>query len=79
MHKVLTSTAAPLRTTHRGLIAHRPLVAFFALAFGLAWSLLIADALGQRGIIPFRLTLSGPGLILALLMSYAPTLAALIA
>jgi membrane protease YdiL (CAAX protease family) len=77
MHNNLTSAAMPLRTIHRGLIARRPLATFFALALGLAWSLLIADALGQRGIIPFRLTLSGPGLILALLMSYAPTLAAL--
>jgi hypothetical protein len=77
MHNNLTSAAVPLRTTRRGMIARRPLATFFALAFGLAWSLLIADALGQRGLIPFRLTLSGPGLILALLMSYAPTLAAL--
>jgi membrane protease YdiL (CAAX protease family) len=77
MHNQLTSVAAPLRTTHRGLIARWPLVAFFALAFGLTWSFLIADALGQRGLIPFRLTLSGPGLAFALLMSYGPTLAAL--
>jgi membrane protease YdiL (CAAX protease family) len=77
MHKILTSAAVPHRTAHRGLITRWPLATFFTLAFGLAWSFLIADALGQRGLIPFRLTLSGPGLILALLMSYAPTLAAL--
>jgi uncharacterized protein len=77
LHKTLTSAAVPHRTAHRGLITRWPLATFFALAFGLTWSFLIADALGQRGLIPFRLTLSGPGLILVLLMSYAPTLAAL--
>lgn len=60
------------------LIARRPLASFLVLAFSLSWSFLIADALGARGIIPFRLTLSGPGLILALLMSYGPTIAALV-
>jgi membrane protease YdiL (CAAX protease family) len=77
MHKTLASAVVPHRTAHRRLIARWPLAAFFALAFGLTWSFLIADALGQRGLIPFRLTLSGPGLALTLLMSYGPTLAAL--
>jgi membrane protease YdiL (CAAX protease family) len=77
MQTILTSTAVQHRTAQHGRIARWPLVTFFALAFGLTWSFLIADALGQRGVIPFRLTLSGPGLVLALLMSYGPTLAAL--
>jgi membrane protease YdiL (CAAX protease family) len=59
-------------------MARQPLISFFALAFGLTWSFLIADALGARGIIPFRLTLSGLGLALTLLMSYGPTIAALV-
>lgn len=78
MQKTLTSFAAPPPAARRSLIARRPLATFFALAFGLTWAFLIADALGSRGLIPFRLTLSGPGLALALLMSYGPTIAALL-
>jgi membrane protease YdiL (CAAX protease family) len=48
------------------------------LAFGISWLFLIADALGSHDLIPFRLSLSGPAIILVLLMSYGPTLAALI-
>jgi uncharacterized protein len=66
--------ASPLRQ----FIIRRPLSVFFGLAFGISWLFLIADALGSHGLIPFRLTLSGPGLILVLLMSYGPTFAALI-
>jgi uncharacterized protein len=62
----------------RGFVRRHPLSAFFGLAFGISWLFLIADALGSRGLIPFRLTLSGPGLLLVLLMSYGPTFAALI-
>jgi membrane protease YdiL (CAAX protease family) len=51
---------------------------FFALAFGLTWPLLIADALGSHGVIPFRLAFSGPGIVVTLLVGYGPTLAALI-
>lgn len=77
MNKTLSASSA--RTTARpSLIARRPLASFFVLAFSLSWSFLIADAIGSRGLIPFRLTLSGPGLAIALLMSYGPTLAALI-
>jgi hypothetical protein len=43
MLKPLTSAALPQRSAHRGLMARWPLVAFFALAFGLTWSFLIAD------------------------------------
>src|SRR5690606_12471960 len=59
-------------------LVRRPLTVFFVLAFGLTWAFLLADALGARGLIPFRLTLSGPGLVLALLMSYGPSIAALL-
>ena len=62
----------------RGALARHPLFAFFLLAFGLTWPFMIADGLGYYGRMPFRLTLSGAGLILVLLMSYGPTFAALI-
>jgi membrane protease YdiL (CAAX protease family) len=62
----------------RGWIARHPLLAFFGLAFSISWSFMLADGLGSYGLIPFRLTLNGPGLILVLLMSYGPTFAALI-
>ena len=78
MTLVPTSTQPRPATGLKGLIIRHPLVAFFVLAFGLSWSFLIADALGYYGLIPFRLTLSGPGLVLALIMSYGPTFAALI-
>jgi membrane protease YdiL (CAAX protease family) len=55
-----------------------PLPTFFGLAFALTWLFLIADALGSWGLIPFRLPLSSPGILLTLLMAYCPTLAAVI-
>jgi membrane protease YdiL (CAAX protease family) len=55
-----------------------PLVTCFLLAFGLTWPFLIADALGSWGLIPFRMPLSGPGILLTILMGYCPTIAALI-
>ncbi len=63
----------------RAWISRRPLSSFFALAFTFTWPWLIADALGSRGVIPFRLRLGGPGIVLVLMMSYGPTVAALIA
>lgn len=60
------------------LVLRFPLAAFFVLAFALTWPFMIADALGSYRVIPFRLSASGPGLVLALLMSYGPTFAALI-
>jgi membrane protease YdiL (CAAX protease family) len=71
------SAVSDARERLRVWVARRPLPVFFALAFGLSWSFLLADALGERGVIPFRLTLSGPGLALTLLMSYGPTIAAM--
>lgn len=78
MNKTLAPISSPQRAERPALLARRPLAAFFALAFGLSWSFLLADWLGARGLIAFRLTLSGPGLVLALLMSYGPTIAALL-
>jgi uncharacterized protein len=75
--RTLPTQPAPASPFRRFIIRH-PLSVFFCLAFGISWLFLIADALGSRGLIPFRLTLSGPGIILALLMSYGPSLAALI-
>ena len=62
----------------RAIIARHPLLVFCGLAFGISWSFMIADGLGYYGLVPFRLTLSGPGLVPVLLMSYGPTVAALI-
>lgn len=78
MTKVLTPVSTARPGAQPNVIARWPLASFFVLAFGLTWSFLIADFLGSRGVIPFRLTLSGPGLALTLLMGYAPTLAALV-
>lgn len=75
--RTLTAQPAPASPLKRFIIRHS-LSVFFGLAFGISWLFLIADALGSHGLIPFRLTLSGPGIMLALLMSYGPTLAALI-
>lgn len=55
------------------MIQRHPLVAFFVLAIGLTWLFMITDALGSRGILPFRLPL--PAL---LLMGYMPTVAAVV-
>lgn len=78
MHHTLAPATTPDVNPIRTLVARWPLATFFVLAFGLTWAFLIADALGGRGLIPFRLTLNGPGLLLVLLMSYGPTIAALV-
>jgi membrane protease YdiL (CAAX protease family) len=77
--RAITTTAQPpsISPLKRFIIGH-PLWVFFGLAFTISWLFLIADALGSYGMIPFRLTLSGPGLLLVLVMSYGPTIAALI-
>ena len=75
--RTLTTQPAPASALKR-FIARWPLSVYFGLAFGISWIFLIADALGSRGLIPFRLTLSGPGILLVLLMGYGPTIAALI-
>lgn len=72
---VLTTTSIPAK---QSFIQRYPLAAFILLAFLLTWPFLIADALGSWGIIPFRLPLSGPGIILTILMGYCPTIAAVI-
>jgi uncharacterized protein len=75
--QTVTPRTAPASSLQR-FITRRPLSVFFGLAFGISWLFLIADALGSHGLIPFRLTLSGPGVLLVLLMSYGPTIAALV-
>lgn len=50
-----------------------PLLLFFVLAFALTWPLLIAEALGSRGILSFRLPFP-----FLLFMAYGPTIAALL-
>jgi membrane protease YdiL (CAAX protease family) len=61
-----------------GWVRRHSLFTFFALAFGFTWPFMIADALGAYGVIPFRLALAGPGIVLVLLMGFGPTFAALI-
>lgn len=78
MSNILTSVSTACPGAQPNLFARRPLVTFFVLAFGMSWLLLLLDFLGAQGVITFRLTLSGPGLALTLLMGYAPTLAALV-
>jgi membrane protease YdiL (CAAX protease family) len=78
VNKVLTPASSARPDAQPSVFARRPLLWFFVLAFGLSWPLLLLDFLGSRGLIPFRLSLSGPGLALTLLMAYAPTLAALV-
>lgn len=67
-----------IQTTRATFVQKYPLMTFFLLALGSTWPLLIADALGSWGLIPFRLPLSGPGILLTILMGYCPTIAALI-
>jgi len=55
------------------LVNKYPLTIFFLLVFGLTWPFMIVDALGSHAVLPFRL----PDLLL-LMMSYMPTLAAVI-
>lgn len=57
--------------TKESFIQKHPLVSFFLLAIGLTWVFMITDALGSRGILPFRLPLP-----LMIVMGYMPTLAA---
>jgi membrane protease YdiL (CAAX protease family) len=78
VNKTLARVSSARLGVPPNLIARRPLASFFTLAFGMTWLVLLVDFLGARGVIPFRLALSGPGLAIALLMSYAPTIAALV-
>ncbi|MBK9714850.1 MAG: CPBP family intramembrane metalloprotease [Kouleothrix sp.] len=54
-------------------LQRHPLLAFFALTFGMTWPFLIADALGSRGLLPFRVPL-----LVMPLVGYMPSFAALI-
>jgi hypothetical protein len=54
-------------------IGRHPLLAFFALTYGLTWPYMVVEALGSWNMIPFRLPLA-----LLIPMGYGPTLAALI-
>lgn len=65
-------------TAFSGRLGRHRLLAFFVLTFGLTWPIMLADALGSYGLLPFRLTLAGLGIILVLLMGFCPTFAALI-
>ena len=68
------TSAAGLR---RWVKAHA-LLAYLGLTFGLTWPLMVAEVLGSWGVIPFRLSLAGAGLLLILPTAYGPTIAALI-
>ncbi len=70
----MTSSARPTTgSPFTRLLRRFPLLAFFVLTLGLTWPLMIVDALGSRGLLPFRLPI-----VPYLLMGYGPTVAALI-
>lgn len=71
------TTSVPVNSSLKGLLARHALLAFFALAFAFTWTFMIADALGSYGILPWRLSLEGPGILVVVLMGYGPTIAAL--
>ena len=71
----LITTSIPMKKT---FVQIHPLTSFVILAFALTWPFMIADALGSWGLVSFRLPLSGPGVLLTVLMAYCPTIAALI-
>lgn len=66
------------RTSLTTWVKQHALWAYFFCTIGLAWPVMIAEVLGSRGLIPFRLTLSGVSLLLTLSMAYSPTIAALL-
>lgn len=61
-----------------GWVKQHALLAYILLTFGLTWPLMLAEVLGSWGVLPFRLSLAGTGLLLTLFLGYGPTLAALI-
>ena len=69
----MSAITHPSIETRRSFLEKHPLTSYFLLAFGLTWILMITDALGSHGIVPFRLPLP-----LLLVMGYMPTLAAVI-
>jgi membrane protease YdiL (CAAX protease family) len=69
----MSAIVKPSAQTKESFIQKYPLFSFFLLAIGLTWIFMITDALGSRGILPFRLPLP-----LMLVMGYMPTLAAVI-
>lgn len=74
-------TASPQQARAAGLavwVKQHALLAYILLTFGLTWPVMLAEVLGSWGLIPFRLTLAGTGLLLTLGVGYGPTLAALI-
>ena len=73
--------ASSPQTSAAGLttwVNQHALLAYIGLTFGLTWPLMLAEVLGSWGVIPFRLSLAGAGLLLTLPMAYGPTIAALI-
>lgn len=60
------------------LIRRHSFAAFIILACGITWPVMIVDALGSWGLLPFRIAFTGLGVVITLLASYGPTFAALI-
>jgi uncharacterized protein len=81
----MTMLESSLTTSPSGVVRWRAwvkqhaLLTYVLFTFGLTWPLMFAEVFGSRGVIPFRLTLSGAGLLLTLFVAYGPTIAALIA
>lgn len=75
------ATSPPQQSSASGLtvwVKQHALLAYILLTFGLTWPLMLAEVLGSRGVIPFRLSLAGTSLLLTLVLGYGPTIAALI-
>ena len=72
---ISSSRSDQIQTPARGAtwLQRHPLLAFFALTFGMTWPFLIADALGSRGLLPFRVPMAVMPLV-----GYMPAFAALI-
>jgi membrane protease YdiL (CAAX protease family) len=72
----MSSAPTPQQMAWLDPIRRHPLVAFFALAFGLAWAILVPMTLASHGLVPF------PGgneaLPLLIFMGYGPTIAAIL-
>ncbi len=71
-------TTVPVNSSLKGFVTRHALLVFFALAFAFTWTFMLLDALGSYGILPWRLTLEGPGILVVALMGYGPTIAALL-
>ncbi len=72
----MSSAPTPQQVAWLDPIRRHPLVAFFALAFGLAWAILVPMTLASHGLVPFPA--GNEALPLLIFMGYGPTIAAVL-